>query len=585
MIRGKRINWNTLTQDMGGKHFLNRRSLLLMIPFLIVISVLSNSTAISDPSLVSSSVLYRYLALIIANIASLAVCWVYLEAVDRTLFRNKAVRPIKIYWVLLFGASLGFLKGFTTGFFSWIFGSELDLEIAVSNRIGQTTVLGLWTIPLVAVVTATFIRFQTERQILLAENLEQNLNSKNFLINSGESSEELKLYLSQAKAEISALRNGNKTGISNTDISKKLRDLVETGLRPISHRIWQENSKASGSLKLSQLAKLAVKKNPFPMGLILIGLAIGLLPINLTAFPFGDALLRTLVMLALTSIILMSAKRLPRESPIGIWGVFLGATFVSTGVSLAAAIAVFGYPLTSRDIPIWIAYFLWQFQLSLFASVVSEVLSSRAEIRKQLIASLGQDQLDSDVRAALGRIRNRELAQYIHGNIQNKLLSFALKFDQDNLSADDVSRLLDEVDTLFSKAISDYQSVDTADLDEQLAHLVQRWAGFVNIAQSSSLSKSDLSEEQIRSLVQVVSEGVSNAVRHGFAKNLKINIQQSASDNRQIEVTVEDDGLGPRSGKPGLGTELLNATSGTNWSLTAGKFGGSVLRARLNPRS
>jgi hypothetical protein len=237
-----------------------------MIPFLIVISVLSNSTAISDPSLVASSALYRYLALIIANIASLALCWVYLEAADRTLFKNKDVRPIKIYWVLLFGASLGFLKGFTTGFFSWIFGSELDLAIAVSNRIGQTTVLGLWTVPLVAVVTATFMRFQTERQILLAENLEQNLNSKNPLINSGESSEELKLYLSQAKAELSALRNGNKAETSSQDISKKLRDLVETGLRPISHKIWQENSKASSSLKLSQLAKLAVKKNPFPMG-------------------------------------------------------------------------------------------------------------------------------------------------------------------------------------------------------------------------------------------------------------------------------------------------------------------------------
>ena len=556
-----------------------------MIPSLVVISVLSNSTAISDPSLVSSSVLYRYLALIIANIASLAACWVYLEAVDRTLFRNKAVRPIKIYWVLLFGASLGFLKGFTTGFFSWIFGSELDLAIAVSNRIGQTTVLGLWTVPLVAVVTATFMRFQTERQILLAENLEQNLNSKNPLINSGESSEELKLYLSQAKAELSALRNGNKAETSSQDISKKLRDLVETGLRPISHKIWQENSKASSSLKLSQLAKLAVKKNPFPMWLILIGLAIGLLPINLTAFPLGDALLRTLVMLALTSTILMSSKRLPRESTIGVWGVFFGATVVSTGVSLAAAIAVFGYPLTARDIPIWIAYFLWQLQLSLFASVVSEVLSSRAEIRKGLIQSLGQKQLDLDVRGALGRIRNRELAQYIHGNIQNKLLSFALKFDQDNLSTDDVSRLLEDVDNLFSKAISEYQSVDTADLDEQLSHLVQRWAGFVNIEQKYSLSKSDLSEEQIRSLVQVVSEGISNAVRHGFARNLKINIQRFESDNSQIEVTVEDDGLGPRSGKPGLGTELLNATSGTNWSLTSGKFGGSVLRARLTARS
>jgi signal transduction histidine kinase len=556
-----------------------------MIPFLVVISVLSNSTAISDPSLVASSALYRYLALIIANIASLAFCWVYLEAVDRTLFKNKDLRPIKIYWVLLFGASLGFLKGYTTGLFSWIFGSELDLAIAVSNRIVQTTVLGLSTVPLVALVTATFMRFQTERQILLAENLEQNLNSKNPLINSGESSEELKLYLSQAKAEVSALRNGNKAETSNQDISKKLRDLVETGLRPISHKIWQENSKVSSSLKLSQLAKLAVKKNPFPIGLILIGLAIGLLPINLTAFPLGDALLRTLVMLALTSIILMSAKRLPRESTIGIWGVFLGATVVSTGVSLAAAIAVFGYPLTSRDIPIWIAYFLWQFQLSLFASVVSEVLSSRAEIRKELIQSLGKEQLDSDVRGALGRIRNRELAQYIHGDIQNKLLSFALKFDQDNLSTDDVSKLLDDVDSLFSRAISEYQSVDTADLDQELAHLVQRWAGFVNIDQKNSLSNSDLSEQEIKSLVQVVSEGVSNAVRHGFAKNLKINIQRSESDNSQIEVTVEDDGLGPRSGKPGLGTELFNATSGTNWALTSGKFGGSVLRARLTTRS
>lgn len=585
LIRENQIKWSTVTKDIGGKYFLDRRSLLLMVPFLIVISVLSNSTAISDPSLVSSSALYRYLALIIANILSLAVCWAYLEAVDRTLFKNKDRRPIKIYWVLLFGASLGFLKGYTTGLFSWLLGSELDLSIAVSNRVVQTTLLGLWTVPLVAVVTATFIRFQTERQILFSENLEQNLNSRNLAFNLRESSEELRLYLSQARAQVSELRNGNNTESSNQVISKKLRDLVETGLRPISHKIWQENSKTASSFKLSQLSKLAVKKNPFPLGLILGGLAIGLIPINLTAFTPGDALLRTLIMLALTSIVLVFAKKLPRDSTHGIWGVFVGATAVSTGVSLAAAMAIFGQPFTPGDIAIWVAFFLWQLQLSLFASVVSEVMASRAEIRKELIESLGQEQLDSDVRGALGRIRNRELAQYIHGNIQNKLLSFALKFDQDNLSTEDVSRLLDEVDSLFSSAITDYQLVEATDLNQQLANLVQRWAGFVNIDQSNGLQASDLSEEEIKSVVQIVSEGISNAVRHGFAKNLKINIQRPEADISQIEVTVEDDGLGPRSGKPGLGTELLNATSGVNWSLTSGKFGGSVLSARVTVRS
>lgn len=558
---------------------------MLLVPFLIVVSVLANSTAISDPSLRATSELYRYLALISANITSLAVCWVYLEVIDRTLFKNKDRRPVKIYWVLLFGASAGFLKGYTTGFFSWMFGSELDLTIAVSNRVWQTTLLGLWTVPFLALATATFIRFQTERQILIAERLEQNLNSKNSPMYLQGTSEELKLFLSKAQAQVSALRNGDKTETSNTLISKKLRDLVEYGLRPISHKIWQENSKAAQSLSISQLARLAVKKNPFPMGLILGGLAISLMPINLSAFKPGDALFRTLVMLALTSIVLFSAKRLPRESKVGIWLGFTGATVVSTAVSLAGGMAILGQPFTFSDIPIWIAYFIWQLQLSMVASAVSEVMSSRAEIRKELLQSLGQEQLDSEVRGALNRIRNRELAQYIHGNIQNKLLSFALKFDQDNLSTGDVSKLLEEVENLFSEAISEYKSVDTAGLDEQLAQLVQRWVGFVNIELRNSLSKSDLSEEQIKSLVQIVSEGVSNAVRHGFAKNLKIRIQRSESENSQIEVTVEDDGLGPRSGKSGLGTELLTATSGANWSLTSGKFGGSVLRARLTARS
>jgi signal transduction histidine kinase len=556
-----------------------------MVPFLIVISVLSNSTAISDPSLVASSELYRYLGLIIANIASIAVCWTYLEVIDRALFKNKALKPIKIYWVLLFGASLGLLKGFTTGFFSWVVGSELDLDLAISNRILQTTFLGLWTIPLVALVTATFIRFQNERQILLAETLEQGLKSRNPLMDLGESSEELSLYLTHAKSEVSGLRASADGQNSHQLISKRLRDLIDTGLRPISHRIWQENSKASGVLKISQLARLALKKNPFPIGLILGGLAIGLVPILLSAFPVGEALLRIFLMLGTNAVILTLAKRLPRGPMVRVWINFVVANLVSTFLSLWVSDAFFGELFVSADIPIWIALFFWQSQLTFFSSVVSEVLTTRAEMRRQLIESLGKDQLDSDVRSALVRLKNRELAQYIHGNIQNKLLSFALKFDQENLSPDDVSRLLDEVEALFSTAISDYQTVDAADLERQLTQLVQLWSGFVGIEVTNSLPISGLSEEEIKSIVEVISEAVSNAVRHGLAKNLKITLGKIESNNSQIEIVVEDDGLGPRSGKAGLGTELFNVTSGVNWSLTPANMGGSVLRVRITTQS
>jgi signal transduction histidine kinase len=552
-----------------------------MVPFLIVISVLSNSTAVSDPALLASSAIYRYVGLIIANIASIAVCWLYLEIVDRTLFKNKELKPIKLYWVLLFGASLGFLKGYTTGLFSWFVGSELDLDLAISSRVLQTTLLGTWTLPLVAVVTATFIRFQNERQILLAESLEQGLQARDSLMNLGESSEQLKLYLTQAKAEISTLRNTAEHPTSNQMISQKLRDLVEMGLRPISHKIWQENSQVSGVLKISQLVKLAVNKNPFPIRLVIGGLAIGLFPITLSAFPVGEALARALVLLGLTTLILALAKTLSKASRWSIWINIVIASLVSTLVSLVAADAIFGTSFESVSITTWASFFLWQMQLTVFSSVVYEVVSTRAQMRQRLIESLGKDQLDSEVKGALSRIRNRDLAQYIHGNIQNKLLSFALKFDQENLSTDDVTRLLDEVENLLLTAVGDYHEVDTGDLDKQLAQLLQRWSGFVEIDLKNHISSSVLSSGEIKSIVEAVSEAVSNAVRHGLAKNLKITLEKHESDTGQIDIIVEDDGLGPRSGKAGLGTELFNATSGVNWSLTAGKMGGSVLRVQI----
>ena len=559
----------------------NRQSLLFFTPYIIVVSVLSNGTSISDASLPISVVLLRYAGLVLANIASILACWLYIELVDRTLFRNKERKPIRLPWVLLFGAGLGFLKGYTTGLFSWLLGSELDLGLAVSNRVLQTTLLGTWAIPLLAIATATFLRFKKEREVLLRESLEQRLNSMDSFKFSGGSSEELDRYLSRAKAEVFAMRFMAENAISNQIISRNLRELVETGLRPISHRIWKENSQTGRELRISELVKLSVEKNPFPIRLILGGLAVGILPISLSSFPYVEALIRTLMMLAVTKLFLCLGKAFSRKSRVDIWIRIVTLNLMASFASLVAGDAFFDSTFATVNLTSWLALVIWQLHLSVFSSVIYEVINTRAQMRQRLIESLGKNLLDSEVSAALGRIKNRDLAQYIHGNIQNKLLSFALKFDQDNLSTDDVSRLLDEVENLFLTAVGDYQKVDAADLDKELSQLVQRWSGFVGIDLKNQILSSVLSSVEVKSIAEVVSEAVSNAVRHGLAKNLKITLEKPQSNNGQIEIFVEDDGLGPRSGKAGLGTELFNATSGVDWSLTAGKMGGSVLRIRV----
>jgi signal transduction histidine kinase len=557
---------------------------LFFTPYIVVVSVLSNGTSISDASLPFSVVLLRYAGLVLANIASILACWLYIETVDRTLLRNKERKPIRLPWVLLFGASLGFLKGYTTGFFSWLVGSELDLGLAVSNRVFETTLLGTWTIPLLAIATTTFLRYKKEREVLLAESLGQRLSLGDSFQTSGGSSEELDRYLSRAKAEVSAMRYMAENATSNQIISRKLRELVEKGLRPISHRIWKENSQTARELKISELVILAVKKNPFPIRFIIGGLAVGILPVSLSSFPSGEALVRTLVMLTVISLILIVGKTFSRKSGESIGVRIVIANLMATSASLVAGDAFFDSTFATVNPTNWLALFIWQLHLSVFSSVVHEVLNTRAQMRQRLIESLGKNQLDSEVNAALGRIKNRDLAQYIHGNIQNKLLSFALKFDQENLATHDVSRLLDEVEDLFITVGGGYNKVDPADLDKELLQLVHRWSGFVLIDLKNHVLSSVISSGDIRSIVEVVSEAVSNAVRHGLAKSLKITLRTIEPNNSQIEIVVEDDGLGPRSGKSGLGTELFNAASGANWSLCARKTGGGVLRVRIETK-
>ena len=153
---------------------------MALAPYLVVISVLANSN--SNPALTQdvSSELFTFGGLVVANIAALAICWGYVEIVNRTVFKNKDQNPIKVPWVLLFSASLGFLKGYTTVLFSWLAGVEPDLAATITNRSLSTAVIGLWTVPLVAVLAATLNRFQEERQILLSESLEKSFTPNRF---------------------------------------------------------------------------------------------------------------------------------------------------------------------------------------------------------------------------------------------------------------------------------------------------------------------------------------------------------------------------------------------------------------------
>lgn len=552
-----------------------------MVPFLIVVSVLSSSSQGSQPELFAESLTQRYFGLVLANIVSLLICWAFLEAVDRLFFRLKQARPILLGWVLLFSGSLGFIKGYTTGLFSWLFGAELVLDIAISSRIVQTTLLGMWTIPIIALVTSTFAKYQGERQMLLAEKVEQALRGPADPL-SDESSTDLREFIIKSKQELAKMREEPGGNESSSLVAKKLRELVETGLRPISHKIWDSESGTKDGFSLSELATLALGRKPFPLAIVAAGFSIGLLPINIVAYPLAEAFTRTILTVGFTIAIFALSKFILARTVAMVYTSFLLLNLLAAVCApIATDLLVTGH-VNFSDFPAWIALFLWLTQLSFFASVASEVLTGRAEIRKQLIELVGETGMDSQVRMAISKLNNRELAQYVHGNLQNRLLSSALKLEQEKISAEEVIAQLNEVEALLEGALDDYRATSDDSLERQLDQVTKRWAGFLRFEIISNVSARALSKETSKAIVQVVSEAVSNAARHGFAKSIQVIIDSSNNGaERFIDLAIKDDGLGPRSGKAGLGTELFAAISGGSWTITQRPEGGSELKVRI----
>jgi signal transduction histidine kinase len=224
---------------------------------------------------------------------------------------------------------------------------------------------------------------------------------------------------------------------------------------------------------------------------------------------------------------------------------------------------------------------LWLLQISLFASVLTEVLTSRSEVRAELLKLTGNADINTDVARAANRFASRALAQHVHSNIQNQLLARALTLDNENLTEAEIELQLSEVQKLLDLALDTSLVANQESLLANLEEIVERWRGFVRIDLDLELDQNTLDPIISQALVQVVGEAISNSVRHGLAQTISIRIAELVTDESVLEVTIADDGLGPRSGPTGLGAELFTSVSGGSWQIISRAAGGTELSLQI----
>ena len=571
-------SWSQLRSDIGGAALLNRPGFLTGLPIVILASVLTaNSRQEAD----------LWLPWILANLLSVLVCWGWFELFERVIFAGRAKKPIAVGVVALFGLSLGALKGATTGIFGFLLGLETDLALGITSRIIQTALLGLWVVPVLAVLEATRRRFQAERDILVAERVQQRLaaaDAQNTDVQNAEfiSQPELRQFIGEAKKRLESE--------SPQTYGPLIRDIVENALRPLSHRLWERENARVTNFSLADMSKIALVRYPFVVLPVTISY-FGPVFFSLLAAVGVARAISTMLIEVLVLVTLLTAAKLYRPKNFAVAaGYFISVMALSVAAMALATSIIFSEPLTVAFLATHVVIFVWLSQVAFYSSFVLAAIRSHDKIREQLEEleqSQGNKGLNATVAKTENLILNRELANFLHGNLQNRLLSAALRMDKNQDNPDELLRELRAVEQLLDDAVLDYSQASGLGLAEQLAEIAARWAGFVSV--QIDLQTSGASAVQIKQVTQLVNEAVSNAVRHGLAGKVWVSVVAGAGSAGgasgaapQLLITVTDDGLGPRNGVAGLGSHLFESMAGTSWFLKPGTDGGSVLTLAIN---
>ena len=172
---------------------------------------------------------------------------------------------------------------------------------------------------------------------------------------------------------------------------------------------------------------------------------------------------------------------------------------------------------------------------------------------------------------------SRELAKYLHGTIQSRLMASAIGLEKAGRRGDKKAlekELAQAYESLKIPSAS-YFSAPEISFKEEIKKVVGKWSDLMKITVTYPRSIPEIQPNVTQEIGNVVNEGLSNSFHHGNATAVKITFK---TINSQLCITLIDDGSGPNSGKPGLGTEWFKAISGNSWELRTRDCGsGSVL--------
>ncbi|MFM6977682.1 MAG: hypothetical protein ACKOWR_03080 [Micrococcales bacterium] len=471
-----------------------------------------------------------------------------------------------------------------------IAGALGNVFVGVLANIWQIDTEGLWQVRVqggafVGIIVFSFVNGVRTALIVRQESIRQLTETERQLLGYRESAKQLiqdEIEALKAKTQNALLPTIEKIQslISEHQEARslaidELKDLINNSVRPLSKSVLGDAAKLetripstsiNPSLKNTLRSKMKVART-MQAGILTLASAINFPMIEYLFVDHRSAFRGLLGAIGLGAVLYLCKLLISNRLELQTRTTIALHLFFST-IAVAPAYAFMFQEYGNSNGVLWATAFLWISALTgmLLLSISTALEISRVNFEKTLAKSNQELQREVALFEQKLGLEKRAWSRIIHGEVQAALTAAATRLQMHDKPEPYQIEMVKQDLTRAKENLTNPRQEST-NFNRDFQEITSTWRSIctINADISARAQRALDSKQDVRSVTnEIIKEAVSNAVRHGQAKNVNIKLERIQDDILEIEIS--NDGCKAINPTPGLGSQMFDELT-LSWSL------------------
>ena len=491
-----------------------------------------------------------------------------------TVLRHRRQRPAPVLLVACVGGLAWFARSAVFAVYLHVMGIPSDT--AVPLRLAVGFLLGVLFVPAAAWLFATLDDFRQERRRLVRELVRQETATQQ----SADYLEILRNDLWQRVINTIRVPQLQEQGNSATNLADDVEQLAAT-VRTTSHDVStsiQAGIREDTRIRFLDVLTLTARR-PYALWPMPYLLFIALVYISRFT-PIDDSVLAVATGGFYAAALAVIANGFAIRNPSHPLLTYIASVIAqsTTPLAVAGVLILTGWK-TPDAMQIGFAVGIPLLVLMILGGVARGVNVAKAEVLADLRECITQAEITQEAQAAEETRILNDIATHLHGTITANLTAATMRLRLSMIDGDVTAaqQAYAEARRQLDIDLRSAVLLEQHDLPSLLTDIANAWAGIATITINAP-HLPNLQTRTVRDIVDVVTEAVANAIRHGNAQHITVTITEQPD---ALHLTVTDDGSGVAEATEGLGSALFDRVGNAGWSIGPAIAGGSRLTVQM----